>query len=264
MAKKRLDEYNVQPKETAIVVGTVQYSRFLEKIDGAELEASNKRALEKGQRPDTRPYYQLTIADPTVNSTSTPGSEYAQYLNDRTYISRQNGQRRLSFKSTSPFPITTGQYNEHGIADVVQFDAELAPGQIVAVVVETFRNSGGTLSSSFKSVIVPAGPISYYESKGSLGIAGFGMPFEQMPQATFQPDTAPATTPVAPAAPVTPTPFGQTTPVTPFGTTQTNEHVATAPVAPFGATQPNAFAAAAPASPFGATPTNTVPATPFG
>lgn len=267
MARKRLDEYNVQPKETAIVVGTVQYSRFLEKIDGAELEASNKRALEKGQRPDTRPYYQLTIDNPTVNSTSTPGSEYAQYLNDRTYISRQNGQRRLSFKSTSPFPITTGQYNEQGIADVVQFDAELAPGQIVAVVVETFRNSGGTLSSSFKSVIVPAGPISYYESKGSLGIAGFGMPFETATPATYQADVAPATTPttpVAPAAPATPAPFGQTAPVAPFGTTQTNEHVATAPAAPFGAPQSNAFAAAAPASPFGATQTNTVPATPFG
>lgn len=267
MAKKRLDEYNVQPKETAIVVGTVQYSRFLEKIDGTELEASNKRALEKGQRPDTRPYYQLTIADPTVNSTSTPGSEYAQYLNDRTYISRQNGQRRLSFKSTSPFPITTGQYNEQGIAEVVQFDAELAPGQIVAVVVETFRNSSGTLSSSFKSVIVPAGPISYYESKGSLGIAGFGMPFETATPATYQADVAPATTPVAPVAPVapaTPTPFGQTAPVTPFGTTQTNEPVATAPAAPFGTPQSNAFAAAAPASPFGATQTNTVPATPFG
>lgn len=245
--KKRLDEYNVQPKETAIVVGKVQYSRFLTKVEGEELNRNNERAIARGQRPATRPFYQLTISDPVVHSTSTPGSEYAQFLNDRVYTSTQTGERRLSFNSTSPFPISQGQYDETGVANVIEFEAELAPGQMVAVVVEIFRNSGGTLSSSFKSVIVPAGPISYYAGSNSLGIAGFGMPFEQPATVTPQ-HTAPVT-------PVTPQPVPSFTPPV------SNEPVATAaPISPFGATAQTS----APASPFGTTPTNTPPATPFG
>lgn len=176
MANQKMsrEQLGVKEKDRIVIKGNVSYSRIVTKVEGEELQKADERRKQKNQIIVGKPYYSITITNPVFEQGD--GTPLAAFHKQNVYKNQQ-GLDAISFTSKSISPIRFYQLSADGsTADAVQLEAELGQGQEVHLLVDAYRpKSYNNLGSTFSAVMVPAGPISYYQSGIANDLAGFGV-----------------------------------------------------------------------------------------
>lgn len=199
----KLEDLGAKVGDQIIIEGTVAFSEIATRVEGERLARKIERQEKQGFKyPETRPHYALSIVDVAIDPQS-QGTPLAQYYGEQVYTNK-DGKLALSLVTTSNFPPRIYHEQEDGTAvQIEELPAELAVGQKVKVLIQTFASKKfSNMGSSFNALLLPAGEVSYYTNNAASEIEAFGLkPAEAQPQATVKPDTDPADNPFGASAP---------------------------------------------------------------
>lgn len=191
------EQLGVKLGDQIVIKGEMTFSRVFNRIEGEEFQKDVERRRAAGRIPETGPYFTLSIKNPVI--TSGADTPLAKFHEQGFYSNKNTGELTLSLTSKSSMPVGAFQLQDDGTAIPIQLEGELAQGQEVYVLINTFKSKNyANLSSSFSALMFPVGPINYYKSGISQALAGFGV------KQGVAPTTTAAAAPAQPAAPVQP------------------------------------------------------------
>lgn len=212
MAKKSLEDLNVQARDKVIVRGKVAFSEIATRVEGERLAEKVKRQEAKGFKfPETKPHYALALVDVSVKD-EFQGTPLATYIGQDVYKNKDN-KHALQLVSKSPFAPSIYHIVNGEAVKLDGLDAELAPGQEVEVLIEAYKpKQFNRLGSSFNAVMLAEGNIQYYGNNAVSEIEAFGVkPAASVKDAPATP-AQPAEQSFAPESTATAETFGSTIP----------------------------------------------------
>lgn len=170
----------IQPGTTAIVRGTVVFSRISKPVEGQALLEANQRAVAFGRRPAKEPYTTITIKNPEIICEN---SDMKVYLENKIFLNKTKNEYRFEAESKSVNIPRAGHFDQAtGNANEVVLERELAEGvnvQLLMAVYHSKQHNGNGLG--LNNVIVMDPEIRYWEGGNvSAAMASAGMTWVPM------------------------------------------------------------------------------------
>lgn len=209
---RRLDDWGVANRATAVIDGTVTFSQIREK--------KMPRNAERLQNP--QPDFELSLMDVQVDPNAQSDPTLVAYLNsiDQTnhgfrHIKSGDNAGKLAFygRSVGKYPIRvfdTKSSTQNGINADQALPAELASGQQVKLIVQALKFGSNPMSLSMQAVMIDdlKNP-KVFRPNGGISMSMFGVPFNA--SADHLPDnysatpvqSAPQQVPATPQQPAT-------------------------------------------------------------
>ena len=207
--KKSLAQNGVSLPVTIQITGTLSYCRIARRIEGEELEKRNKERAAKGWTQYNRPYYTLTLDNPTIVNDQKPETNDAKNYLFQKISNKPNTQgvvtpkffaeSKSQFAPNVVYGAAAGEKAGTAISDRDNpLERELANGLNVTIGMKFYKASQGVgIGCGVDYVIVNEPEVRYYESHSALdeALAAQGVIYKGMQNPSQGQTVAPAAQP---------------------------------------------------------------------
>lgn len=204
MANYAIQATQLREGQVVLVKGTLTFSRLARLVEGEDLARSDAQRIANGMQPVGKPHTSINLANAEVvhQSPANPTVE-EQFVTERRYTSKkhpEHGQCYSLDNKSERLPVVA-KLNEHGQAEQIQLQGELAAGVPVIMVLRVFKpRNYANRGLSLDQVIIQDTKVEYYSAGATneaLAAAGIVFATPPVPQ---QAAPAFAATSPAPAA----------------------------------------------------------------
>lgn len=183
--KKTINTNQLTPGTLIQIKGRLKYSRLLSRIDGTELQKDINRRQAKGQMYYlTKPYTQATICDAQIIYKNPSAKTEADiFAEESLYLSKSQGYSGYCYNAhnTSPNSLPwIGTRAADGSVDQIIPDGELAPDQIVTLIMKVYKTKQNN-GISLEGVIVESPDVQYYGKNITKELEANGIIFRPAP-----------------------------------------------------------------------------------
>lgn len=219
-----MEDFGVQPGDTVMIEGEIEFSKLKNMFEGEELDAQVKNRTTKGMMNIiTEPYRTIAIESAKVicKDPNAP-SPLDIYTNSKRIYDAKDGSRKFNIDSTSSCPPDFYHMVNGKAVRLEEMEGELAKGSKVKIILNVYRSKNPAhryLGLGIRAILILDDPINYYQSASNNDklIEGYGIQVEApVSKPTSEAPEVATDTPQW-GEPSEPNPFGGPSNENPFG-----------------------------------------------